>query len=197
MTRPPQPHIHRPPEEPSITRPPVTVHAQTVPSFRRSNPVWTKALLGYLAATGVPIGLWQLLWPRSFYDEFPGFGRAWVAVDGPYNEHLIRDVGGGTLALAVLAVFALVRTSALLVRAVALGVLAAQVPHFVYHVAHAGLLPTTADRILNTVFLGSGIVVALILLRVSCLEVSSPAQPSTPSCAPSSGAMASRSPPDG
>jgi hypothetical protein len=94
-------------------------------------------------------------------------------------------------------VFALIRTSALLVRAVALGVLVAQVPHFVYHVAHAGLLPTTADRILNTVLLGSGIVVPMLLLGVSYLEASSPAQPSTPSCAPQSGAMASRSPPDG
>jgi len=180
-----------------MTHPAVAVHTQTVPAFRRPSPIWTKALLGYLAATGMPIGLWQLLWPRSFYDEFPGFGRAWVAVDGPYNEHLVRDVGSGTLALAVLAVFALVRPSALLVRAVALGVLVAQVPHVVYHVAHAGLLPTTADRILNTVLLGSGIAVSLLLLGLSCLEVSSPARPSTPSTAPLSGAMASRIPPDG
>lgn len=91
-----------------MTRTPATGHAQTAPGFRRLNPLWTRALLGYLAATGVPIGLWQLLWPRSFYVGFPGFGRAWVAVDGPYNEHLVRDVGGGTLALAALAVLALV-----------------------------------------------------------------------------------------
>ena len=44
--------------------------------------------------------------PRSFYDDFPGAGRTWVAVDGPYNEHLVRDVGGLNLALAFVAVLA-------------------------------------------------------------------------------------------
>ena len=35
-----------------------------------------------------------------FYDDFPGLGRSWVAADGPYNEHLVRDVGALNLALA-------------------------------------------------------------------------------------------------
>lgn len=122
-------------------------------------------LLGYLAAPGVAIGLWQLLSPRTFYDGFPGFGRGWVAVDGPYNEHLVRAVGGGTLALAGVALFALVRTTPGLVRAAALGVLVAQVPHFLYHLAHVGLLPAPADRVLNALLLGSGIAVPALLLR--------------------------------
>ena len=46
-----------------------------------------------IAAGSAVIGGWAQLFPRSFYDDFPGLGRAWVAMDGPFNEHLVRDVG--------------------------------------------------------------------------------------------------------
>ena len=44
------------------------------------------------------VGLQALFTPRSFYDDFP-LGRGWVAMDGPYNQHLVRDVGSLNLAL--------------------------------------------------------------------------------------------------
>ncbi len=46
-----------------------------------------------LAASGLYAGLWAATTPRSFYDSFLGLHRAWVSVDGPFNEHLVRDVG--------------------------------------------------------------------------------------------------------
>ena len=58
--------------------------------------------------------------PQSFYDDFPGLGRAWVSVDGPYNEHLVRDVGALNLALLVLFVVAWVRLDRQLVSCPAL-----------------------------------------------------------------------------
>ena len=67
--------------------------------------LWIRAVFAYLALQSALIGVWALMAPRSFYDDFPGAGRAWVAVDGPYNEHLVRDVGA--LNLAILVVFAL------------------------------------------------------------------------------------------
>ena len=57
---------------------------------RRSAPAWS--------ASGPRVA------PKSFYEDFPGAGRVWVAVDGPYNEHLVRDVGSLNLALAFVAV---------------------------------------------------------------------------------------------
>ena len=126
---------------------------------------WLKAGLAFVALFGLLAGLWQQFAPRSFYDDFPGFGRHWVAVDGPYNEHLIRDVGGGSLALAVVASVALLRPSATLVRAVAVAGLVAQLPHFVYHLAHVGLLPTTFDQVLQTVSLAWLVLLPLLLLR--------------------------------
>ncbi len=45
--------------------------------------------------------------PISSYDAFPGLGLSWLPQLGPYNEHLVKDVGAMLLALAVLSVVAL------------------------------------------------------------------------------------------
>jgi hypothetical protein len=88
----------------------------------------------------------------------------WVSPDGPFNEHLVRDVGGLTLALAAVAFMALVRTTPLLVRAVAVATLVSSVPHFIYHAAHLDVLPSTADQVAQTVSLTVAPVLALALL---------------------------------
>ena len=67
-------------------------------------------MLGVLLLIALVIGLWALLAPRSFYDSFPGGnGMHWVSADGPYNRHLVSDVGSMYLALAALTVAALGR----------------------------------------------------------------------------------------
>ena len=109
--------------------------------------LWAMALFGLLG------GISQQFAPRSFYDNFPGFGMHWVAVDGPYNEHLLRDLGGANLAFSVVTLFAIARPTAGLVRAVAAAVLVAQVPHFIYHAAHLDVLPTSLDRVTQTLAL--------------------------------------------
>jgi hypothetical protein len=92
-----------------------------------------RVALVVLAANGLLVGLWALAVPRSFYDDFPGAGRIWIAVDGPYNEHLVRDVGGLNLALALVACTALVSGSDLVARAAGAAWLVFGVPHLVYH----------------------------------------------------------------
>jgi hypothetical protein len=88
----------------------------------------------------------------------------WVSVDGPYNEHLLRDLGGASLAIAVLVAFALARPSAGLVRAVAGAFLVSQVPHFLYHAAHLNLLSTDLDRVLQTMSLTLTVAIPLLVL---------------------------------
>lgn len=95
-----------------------------------------KILLAGLAITGLWVGLWALLGPQSFYDSFPGGGRAWVSPDGPYNEHLVRDVGAFNLALGLLAAFALWRTTRNLVIGTAIAWIAYGLPHAIYHSAN-------------------------------------------------------------
>lgn len=90
------------------------------------------ALVVIAAASGM-VGVWAQAFPRSFYDDFPGAGRVWVAVDGPFNEHLVRDVGGLNLALAFVAVVALATGSVLVARAAGGGALLYGVPHLAYH----------------------------------------------------------------
>ena len=108
-------------------------------------------------------GLQQQVAPRSFYDSFPGFGMQWVSIDGPYNEHLLRDLGGANLALAMVIGFALLRPSIGLVRTVAAALLIAQVPHFIYHAFHLDLLPTLRDQVLQTASLAAIVLLPLLV----------------------------------
>lgn len=95
----------------------------------------TRILLWILALSGLAVGLQALFAPQYFYDEFP-FGRGWVAMDGPFNQHLVRDVGAFELALAVITFAALVVRSRLAAKLAALAWLVFSIPHGIYHVAH-------------------------------------------------------------
>jgi nucleoside-diphosphate-sugar epimerase len=134
------------------------------PPVRTRVPAMVTAGLWLLALVSLAAGLAQQFAPRWFYDAFPGFGMSWVSIDGPYNEHMLRDLGGANLALAVVLLFAIARPSAGLTRAVALAVLAAQVPHFLYHAAHLGLMPTLLEQVLQTVSLTALLLVAALVL---------------------------------
>ena len=67
-----------------------------------------RLLLWLLALGNLGVGIQAAFTPRSFYDDFP-LGRGWVALDGPYNQHLVRDVGSLNLALVVLVFAAALR----------------------------------------------------------------------------------------
>jgi hypothetical protein len=108
------------------------------------------------------VGIWAQFAPASFYTSFPG-GRGWVAADGPYNEHLIRDVGGLNLALAVIALAAFRWMRPDLVRLVASATLVFALPHFAYHATH--LEPyDVGDAVANIVALSIQVVVPLWLV---------------------------------
>lgn len=121
-----------------------------------------RVALWVLAAAFTIVGVWAQFAPASFHASFPA-GRGWVALDGPYNEHLIRDVGGLNLALAVLLVVAAVRLRADLTRLVAAATLVYGVPHLAYHALH--LEPYgAADVAANVVSLALIVVVPLWLV---------------------------------
>lgn len=96
-----------------------------------------RLLLLALAATALGPGAWALVLPASFHRDFPGAGLRWVAPLGPYDEHLVRDVGGFLLALAVLALLAAARPRPELVRTTAVVWLVFLVPHLLVHL-HLG-----------------------------------------------------------
>ena len=145
-----------------------------------------KLLLGWFALFGLGIGLWQAVLPASFYADFPGMGHHWVSPDGPYNEHLLRDVGLGNLAVGTVALVALLTGGVWLARAVGLAVVVTNLPHHLYHQVHVSVLPTVTDQVLQSISLAavSLAAVALVVLA-SRLPASAPA-----STAPRSGSRA-------
>ncbi len=123
---------------------------------------WLRSGLILLATAGIVVGVWALLAPQSFYDDFPGGGRSWVLALPPYNEHLVRDVGGLNLALAVMLVFAAIVLERRLVQVATIAALVYAVPHFAFHLAHLEEL-STGDKVAQTAALALAVVMPLAL----------------------------------
>jgi hypothetical protein len=114
---------------------------------------WLRGGLLALAVSAITVGMWALPTPRSFYDDFPLPVRAWVSTLGPYNEHLVRDVGALNLALGVLLVMAAVVLERRLVQVSLVAYLAYAVPpHFIFHVTKGHAFPL-GDNVANLVSL--------------------------------------------
>ncbi len=127
---------------------------------------WTRAGLIYLAASFLQVGLWATLAPRSFYDDFPGFGRSWVAGHGPYNEHLASDAGVGFLAVGAVLVLAAVWMERRVMQAALVGATLHGLGHLLSHLNNwnDGLGPL--DQTVSNGGLLFGIGLAIVLMAV-------------------------------
>ena len=121
------------------------------------------------AATGTFVGAWAAGFPQSFYDSFPGFGFMWISIDGPFNEHLIRDVGALYLAIAAIALYAVFARNRAATRATGIAWVVFGVPHLTYHLLHLEGL-SAADVIGNVVSLGASLLLGVALLVIAHLE---------------------------
>lgn len=90
----------------------------------------------FLTLSALYPGVWALLAPRSFFDDFPGFGYSWVELFPPYNEHLVRDVGGFYLGFGILLAAAAFTLGRRLVTVSLLAWLAFSIPHLIFHITH-------------------------------------------------------------
>lgn len=79
-------------------------------------------------------GLWALFAPRSFYGDFPGGTSGWVSKLGPFDEHLVTDIGALFVGLGFLLCFAAVSLRRGTVTAAAIAWLIFSIPHFGWHV---------------------------------------------------------------
>lgn len=136
-----------------------------------------QAAAALLALTAALVGGWAEFAPLSFYRSFPLAGHPWIAPLGPYNEHLIRDVGGLYLALLVLTGWAAIRPRLGTLRLAGAAWLAFSLPHLVFHLLHLDELGT-ADKIGNIVSLAVNVALALVLIAPSRAEAgrSAPAE---------------------
>ena len=147
-----------------------------------STTFWLRAGMGFLTGYLAVVGIWALVFPSSFFDDFP-VGLGWVAMQPPYNEHLTRDVGGLSLGFAVVFAASVVRPYRLLVTVSLIGWLTAAVPHFVFHVTHLEGFDA-GDAVAQTVGLALVVVIPILLLalvgRRRVEEKQSPASGRTP-----------------
>lgn len=122
-----------------------------------------RILLGATAAIGLYVGLWAAVWPVAFYDAFPGLGRIWIAIDGPFNEHLTRDVGSLYLALAAASIAAAFSSRSDAGRVVGVAWTVFGIPHLIYHATtFGGMAPI--DVVGNIVSLGGSLVLGIVLM---------------------------------
>ncbi|MBD2700395.1 hypothetical protein IC229_07105 [Spirosoma sp. BT702] len=131
--------------------------------MQTKQPRWVQTLLLYFLLTNSVPGIWALFMPDAFYNYFPGFGHTWVSVDGPYNEHLIRDVGAFFMALTTLSLVALLQPGLVDARVVAVCLLVFNVPHLWYHLQHLHML-LFVDQVGNVVVLSAAVLLGIPLL---------------------------------
>jgi hypothetical protein len=116
-----------------------------------------------LAVEGFSSGVWSTASPRSYYDDFPGFGLHWVRVDGPYNEHLMRDYGALNLALGAVALCAAIWLTRTLVVTAAIAWIVYSVPHLAYHLFNGQHFESTENvAVIVALLIAPG--VALVVL---------------------------------
>jgi hypothetical protein len=120
--------------------------------------------LAYLALPELLIGVWGVLDPQGWFDNFPGFGSHWAAADPPYNHHLTVDATSGFLAVGVVLVIAIFWNDRRVRQLALIAYLAQGLPHVAFHVLHPADALGTGDRIASTGGLALGAAVAVLLL---------------------------------
>jgi len=125
--------------------------------------VWVRGALAFLSLGELAVGIWALVLPRSFYEDFPSSGREWVSTLGPYDEHLVRDVGEFNLAFGVLLALAAILADRRLVQVSLVAYLVYTVPHFVFHLTQTHAF-SMADNLAQLVSLGFQVALPVAIL---------------------------------
>jgi len=121
---------------------------------------WLRAGLTVLALITLIVGAWQYLAPRSFYTNVPT-----VAADPPFNQHLMTDVGGLGLALALVLGAAAVTMDRLLIRVALAAYLVYSISHLLFHITHlTGLSAGGAAFLVTSLTLLPVLALALLIL---------------------------------
>ena len=131
--------------------------------------VWIRVAFAFLSLGELAIGIWALFVPMSFYEDFPLPGRGWVSALGPYNEHLVRDVGAMNLAFGVLLALSGILMDLRLVQVSLVANLVYSVPHFLFHLTNTHAY-SVGDNLANLILLGLLVALPLAMLIRSGLR---------------------------
>jgi hypothetical protein len=125
--------------------------------------IWLRIGLFLLGALNAFTGVWAVIDPRGWWDDFPGFGHSWVSGFGAYSEHLVRDVGGFFLGFGILFLIAAFFLEKRLAIASQIAWLCFAVPHLIYHMGERGTL-SDSDNLLSLEALAFEVALPILLL---------------------------------
>ena len=138
-----------------------------------------RAGLFLLALPQLAIGIWAIVSPSGWYENFPGAGKHWLPLYGSFDEHLATDVGTTFLALGVVLVLAAVWMERRVVLAAAIGYLVYQVPHTIFHLGADDAL-SNGDQIANGIALVLANVLAVAIVVTTARGGPEGSDPSVP-----------------
>ena len=139
---------------------------------------WIQVLLGINLVTLLPLALWPLVSPRGFYNQFPGGPYHWIDINGPYNEHFLRDFGALNAALVVILVFALWKPTTSLLQATGLALAVYALPHAIYHLSHLDVYKSS-EKFIATAPLVAQFVMGLVVVWLSSARPAPSPAPAT------------------
>ena len=132
--------------------------------------------LAVLALEAAVQGTWMYLAPRSFYDDVPT-----VSTSGPFSQHLMSDIGGLNLAMAVLLGSAAAWLDRRLARVALAAYLVYALSHLAFHLTDLmGLSPGGQAFLLTALLLLPAIAIALLFLTTLADPARVPASGSAP-----------------
>jgi hypothetical protein len=117
-----------------------------------------------LVALGLPYalaGLWAVVTPHGWFDDFPGWDPRLVAAEPPYNAHLAADAGAGLLAAGVVLLAAAWLADGRSVRLGLVAFSAFAIPHTAYHALNPAPGLTSAEDAQNVAVLAFAVAAAV------------------------------------
>jgi hypothetical protein len=126
--------------------------------------------LALLAVVNVYPGLWAVITPRGWYDDFPGWDPRLVAAAPPYNGHLANDAGAGLLACGFLLLAAAWLADRRSVQLALVTYLVFALPHVSYHAMNHAPGLTSSEDAQNIGMFVVQLALALVRLAASALQ---------------------------
>jgi len=130
---------------------------------RPAVPTWVRIGLVALGIPNALAGLWAVVSPEGWFEDFPGWDPRLVAAEPPYNAHLATDAGAGLLASGVVLLAAAWLADR---RSVQLGLVAFAafaIPHTAWHAANPSPLLTSSQDAQNVAVLVFTVAAAAVL----------------------------------
>lgn len=128
-----------------------------------SVPVWVRIGLVALGIPNALAGLWAVLSPEGWFEDFPGWDPRLVAAELPFNAHLATDAGAGLFASGFVLIAAAWLADRRSVQLAVVAFLAFAIPHTGYHVLNDAPGLTDSENLQNAMTLAFTIVAAGVL----------------------------------